>query len=283
MFRLSRRLGPLGGCRCFGALQIRGQGRAAHVFFLRSFGGDRRQVRRIFNAPWRSFKQRALVDRQRPMKNIALDRPAVLQLDAKGTDGALDAAADRDVLRNDAALDLCAIADEKIGGAQLAFDAAVDLRRTAAIDVAHDRHSGADARAWPRVRRRVPPRRWLFDDRVLLLQRPLHGFGRICRGILILLGCFALEHVHLRFPPAFTTERPKLSSRDRARADADLLLPRREDPQVRTPCENRTAQSRKPPRWSLRLRAIPPTEPCQEFRFPTICASAPVHLFTPAL
>src|SRR5207244_4895148 len=31
----------------------------------------------------------------------------VLQLDADGTDGALDAAADCDVLRNDAALDLC--------------------------------------------------------------------------------------------------------------------------------------------------------------------------------
>src|SRR5262249_47745924 len=148
------------------------------------------------------------------------------------TDGALDAAADRDVLRNDAALDLCAVADEKIGGAQLAFDAAEDLRRTVAFDVADDRHSGADARAWPRIRRRVPrrrglfarrrlpprrglfdrrrlpPRRGLFDDRVLLLQRPLHGFGRMCRRILILLGYFALEHVHLRFPPAFTAERP---------------------------------------------------------------------------
>jgi hypothetical protein len=46
------------------------------------------------------------------MKNITLDRTAVLQLDADGTDGALDAAADCDVLRNDAALDLCAIADK---------------------------------------------------------------------------------------------------------------------------------------------------------------------------
>ena len=62
-----------------------------------------------------------------------------------------------------------------------------------------------------------------------------------------------------------------------------LLLPRREDPQVRTPCENRTAQSRMPPRWSLRLRAIPRPAPCREFRFPTICASAPVLVFTPAL
>src|SRR5262249_18937782 len=159
------------------------------------------------------------------MKDVALDRPTVLQLDADGTDGALDAAADRDVLRDDAALDLGAVADEKIGGAQLAFDAAVDLRRTATFDVAHDRHSGADARAWPRIRRRVPPRRGLFDDPGVPLQRPLHGFGRMCRRILILLGCFALEHVHLRFPPAFTAERPKLPSRDRARADAEPFTP----------------------------------------------------------
>src|SRR5215831_5870046 len=222
MLRLSRRLGPLGGCRCFDALQIWRQGRAAHVFFLRAFGVDRRQVRWIFNAPRRSFEQRVLVDRQRAMENVALDRPTVLQLDADGAD---------------AALDLCAIADEKIGGAQLAFDAAEDLRRTVAFDVADDRHSGADARAWPRIRRRVPrrrglfdrrrlpPRRGLFDDRVLLLQRPLHGFGRMRRRILILLRYFALEHVHLRFPPAFTAERPKLPSRDRARADAEPFTP----------------------------------------------------------
>ena len=64
------------------------------------------------------------------MKNITLDRTTVLQLDAVGTDGALDAAADCHVLRNDAALDMCAIADLEIRGAHLAFDSAKDLRRT---------------------------------------------------------------------------------------------------------------------------------------------------------
>ena len=39
------------------------------------------------------------------MKNITLDRTTVLQLDVDGADSALDAAADCDVLRNDAALD----------------------------------------------------------------------------------------------------------------------------------------------------------------------------------
>jgi hypothetical protein len=70
----------------------------------------------------------------------------VLQLDADGTNGALDTAADCDVLRDDAALDLCAIADQEIRGAQLAFDSAEDLRWTIAFDVADDRHAGADAR-----------------------------------------------------------------------------------------------------------------------------------------
>jgi hypothetical protein len=86
--------------------------------------------------------------------------------------------------------------------------------------------------------------------------------------------CFALEHTHLRVPPAFTAERPKLSSRDRARADAEPFAP----------LEGRTLRLgghlriglRKPElplRWSLRLRAIPCTVPCQGFHFPTIGAS----------
>src|SRR6516165_723661 len=82
------------------------------VFFLRAFGVDaRRWVGWILNPPRRSFKLRALVDRQRPMKNVALDSTTILQLDAGGTDGAFDAAVNCEVLRNDPALDLCAIAD----------------------------------------------------------------------------------------------------------------------------------------------------------------------------
>ena len=50
------------------------------------------------------------------MKNVTLDRTTVLQLDADGTDCALDAAADCHVLRNKAALDLCAVADQEIRG-----------------------------------------------------------------------------------------------------------------------------------------------------------------------
>ena len=38
------------------------------------------------------------------MKNVALDGSTVLQLDANGTDGALDAAAHCEVLRNDVGL-----------------------------------------------------------------------------------------------------------------------------------------------------------------------------------
>src|SRR6516162_425307 len=96
---------------------------------------------------------------------------------------------------------------------------AMMLPWTITIDLADDRHVGADARAYRRVRRRLPPRR---DDQVLLLHRPPHAFGRICRRDLILLRCFALEHVYLRFPPAFTANRGKAilsrSSASRRRA-----------------------------------------------------------------
>src|SRR5262249_47017309 len=101
-----------------------------------------------------SRRLRICPDRQRPMKNVTLDRATALQLDANGTDSALDAAADRHVLRNDAALDLCPIVDLEIRGAHLAFDSAEDLRWTFAFDVADDRHVGADARGHSRFCRR---------------------------------------------------------------------------------------------------------------------------------
>src|SRR2546422_4509237 len=134
------------------------------------------------------------------MENVALDHTTFLQLDPDGADRTLDAAAHCDVLRNDAALDLCAIADYKIRGAQLAFDSAEALRWTIAFDVADDRHPGADARACRRIRRRLPPRRGLFNDRVLLLHGCPRDFGHICRHVLFLLGYFTLEHLH---PPFF--------------------------------------------------------------------------------
>ena len=126
------------------------------------------------------------------MKNVTLDGTTVLQLDADGMDGALDAAADCDVLRNDAAFDLCAIADQKIRGAQLAFDPAKHLRWTIALDFADDRHAGADARVRSRFRRPLRLRRDLFNDRTLRL---LNDFGRTCGHALILPRCVALEAI----------------------------------------------------------------------------------------
>ena len=121
------------------------------------------------------------------MKNITLDGTTVLQLDADGTDGALDAAADCDVLRNDAAFDLCAIADQKIRGAQLAFDSAEDLRWTIAFDFADDRHAGADARVRSRFRP-APASARLFSDRTLRLQEfgPFAAVLLSCSGALLL-------------------------------------------------------------------------------------------------
>src|SRR6266481_7327994 len=103
------------------------------------------------------------------MKNVTLHRTTILQFDVDATDSALDAAADCDVLRNNAALDLCAIPDQKLRGAQLAFDSAKDLRWTRAFDLANDRHARADARARSRFRRRLRPRCGLFNDRALRL------------------------------------------------------------------------------------------------------------------
>ena len=84
------------------------------------------------------------------MKNVTLDRATVLQPDANGTDGALNAATDCNILGNHAAIDRCAIADQEIGSVQLAFNSAEDLCWTFAIDLADDRHVGADARGHSR-------------------------------------------------------------------------------------------------------------------------------------
>src|SRR5919201_6854540 len=201
------------------------------------------------------------------MENVTLDRTTVLQLDADSTDRALDAAADGNVLRDDTALDLRAIADQKIRGAQLTLDLAEDLRWTIAFDIADDRHAGADARACPRLRHRFAPCR-VLNDRVLRLHGLCHDFFQICRRALIPLRCFALEHVHLPFSPAFSAERPKLSSRDRARADAEPFTPPRGGPSgLGRHLRIGLRKADLPPRWSRRLPAILCTEPCQGFDF----------------
>src|SRR2546430_11805141 len=126
------------------------------------------------------------------MENVALDHTTFLQLDPDGADRTLDAAAHCDVLRDDAALDLCAIADQKIRGAQLAFESAEDLRWTIAFDIADDRHAGADARARPRFRHRLAPRRLLNDSELLLHGSP-HDLLHLYRQALVPLRRSLLE------------------------------------------------------------------------------------------
>src|SRR5262245_41826280 len=132
------------------------------------------------------------------MKNVSLDHATVLQLDANGTDSALDPATDRHVLRNDAALDLCAIAYLEIRGTDFAFDSAEDLCWTVAIDVADDRHVGADARGHSRFCR------WFRPRPLVVLHSPAYALSCNRSGS-ILLGRAVLragQHVHLLFPPA---------------------------------------------------------------------------------
>src|SRR5215831_11517767 len=150
------------------------------------------------------------------MKNVTLDYTTVLQLDVDGTDSALDAAADRDLLRNNTPLNLCTIAEQEIRGPQLAFDSAEDLRLTFTFDVTNDRHARADARARSRFWHRWA-RRDLFNNRVLLLHHPPDDFGRICCRVLILVGCLAFEeHVHLRCQHAVQKEPKAVVSRPAA-------------------------------------------------------------------
>src|SRR4029450_8053259 len=94
------------------------------------------------------------------MKNVSLDRATVLQLYMHGTDGALNAAADCDILGNHATVDGCAIADQEIGSAQLAFNSAEHLSRTIAVDLTDDRHARPDARVRSRFPRRRRFRSW---------------------------------------------------------------------------------------------------------------------------
>src|SRR6516165_9042872 len=121
------------------------------------------------------------------MKNVSLDCTTVLQLYTHGSDGALDAAADCNILGNHAAIDRCAVADQEIGSSQLAFNSAEDLSWTIAFDLTDDRHVGANARARSRFWHRRA-RRDLSSNRVLLLHHSLRDFGRICCRVLSLLG-----------------------------------------------------------------------------------------------
>src|SRR5262245_39966253 len=116
MLRPNRRFGPISGWRPLQiGVDIGHRARALSVCCLWDLGiNTGRYLGWIFNPPRRSFKLRVLIDRQRLMKNVTLDRATVLQLDADGTDSALDAAADCHVLRNDASLDVCAVADQEI-------------------------------------------------------------------------------------------------------------------------------------------------------------------------
>src|SRR6516225_4666627 len=109
-------------------------------------------------------------------------------------------------------------------------------------------------------------RRDLFNNRVLLLPHPLRDFGRICRRVLRFLGCLAFEqHVHLRFRRHAVQKGPKGCRVANQRKQRTLRLGCRLRIGLRKP--------ERPLRWSLRLRAIPCTVPCQVFHFPTIRAS----------
>src|SRR5215470_6696048 len=100
--------------------------------------------RRVLHPPRRSLELRILVDRQYPMENIAVDHRVALQADAGGMDCSRQAAVDRHALRNDVAIELCAMADQNICGAQLALDATEDMQCALAVNFSDNRHAWAE-------------------------------------------------------------------------------------------------------------------------------------------
>src|SRR5262245_65064922 len=119
------------------------------------------------------------------MKNVALDGCAALQLHAHGADRAFDTAAHDDVLRDDAALDLRAFADQEIGSAQFALDSTIDLGRTVAFDIAMNGHAAADARNHVRAHGGMR-HRWLWRKRlrgIRTFRRQHRTPDRICDRI----------------------------------------------------------------------------------------------------
>src|SRR3984957_14775131 len=102
----------------------------------------RRLVDDRFLAPRGAFESCMLLDRQRAMKDVALDDRGAGQPDAVGVDGALDAPTDAQVLGNDVALHLRAVTDQYRRRVQLALDATEYLHRAVADDLADNHHAG---------------------------------------------------------------------------------------------------------------------------------------------
>src|SRR5215470_5523162 len=91
------------------------------------FEGICRCISGVLHPPRRSLELRILVDRQYPMKNIAVDNSITLQADAGGMDGSRQTAVNGHALGDDVAIELCATADQNFCCAQLALDATEDV------------------------------------------------------------------------------------------------------------------------------------------------------------
>src|SRR5262245_35816261 len=165
------------------------------------------------------------------MENVTLDRTTVLQLDADGTDGALDATADCDVLRNDGAL----CAPSPIRGSE-ARTSPLSRPKTCAGPL----HS-----MLPTIDMSEP-----IQERVAAFAVGSRLGGGCsttdcCCCTVLPTTSAAFVATSLSFSGSFSSAlllnmptsvfrqhspRPKLSSRDRARADAEPFTPRRGGP-----------------------------------------------------
>src|SRR5215469_5319866 len=112
------------------------------------------------------------------MENVALDGRAAVELDAVGMDGALDAAADAQIVGDDVAFDFGAWCDLHRRGAQLALDPAEYLDGSLTGDFSDDGHAGADG-GFIR-RRRISRRRRCRRRPRTLLDRRHNAVALVC-------------------------------------------------------------------------------------------------------
>src|SRR5690606_27326570 len=91
-----------------------------------------------------AFEVGALLDAELLMEDVTLDAARRLQNDAAPSHRACDAAAHDHFIGYDAAGDACRLADQDVGGVQVALDLAIDMDLTLRDKIADDRQILAD-------------------------------------------------------------------------------------------------------------------------------------------
>ena len=101
---------------------------------------------RIVGTSGLAFEERALLDRERLMINIALDVTGRLQGNFFAANGSHDLTADDDLFGNNAARNPGLFTDQHVGAVNIALDLALNMDFALGDQVAHNREIGTDHR-----------------------------------------------------------------------------------------------------------------------------------------